>query len=145
MEKNHLKKYQLIREYPGSPVLGTIAEDAGSIQYTLPDGKSYNESSSRGSEFERLISSQTEYWEEIITEDYKILSFKIVDSNQIVRLIPSGRYLIENFTEKDLPFRTDFGDGWGATLEQALNNLKCGRYNIHSVKRLSDGEIFTIG
>ena len=67
------KKYKLIKEYPGSPELGIIAEE----RYVMKD--------------------QPEYWEEVVEKDYEIL---------ISRVVPQ---------------------------------------EILSVKRLSDGEVFTIG
>lgn len=73
-----MKKYKLIKKYPGFSELGTIIE--------CQDGTSY-------------YSKNPEYWEEVLAPDYEILVRKLVNENSL----------------------------------------------IHSVKRLSDGEVFTIG
>ena len=73
-----MKKYKLIKEYPGSAALGTIAQPNGLLQSDF---------------FEKY----SEFWEEVIEKDYEIL---------ISRVVPQ---------------------------------------QILSVKRLSDGEVFTVG
>lgn len=57
-------RYRLIREYPGSPPLGSIAEpfQESSIRITLKTGTNYYKSSSSGNYFKELIEDQPEYW-----------------------------------------------------------------------------------
>lgn len=56
-------KYKLIKIYPGSPVLGTIAKRGAGIEYTYPDGRVIGHCSSKGDEFKELIENHPEYWE----------------------------------------------------------------------------------
>ena len=109
-----MKKYKLIKEYPGSPELGTIAQPNDLIQHDF-------------------FETYPEFWEEVIENSFEILSFK--QDSGITDLW------------------TLFREGWSRnvngypvtgpyTTEAILNNKL---YNIHSVKRLSDGEIFTVG
>lgn len=101
-----LKKYKLIKEYPGSPKLGTIEE----IQDIFKDCK-------LGSHGKYLydVNRYPEFWQEVVEKDYEILSYQSKD--------------------KIIAPATNF----------AIEISKPGHWNIHSVKRLSDGEIFTIG
>ena len=104
-----MKKYKLIKEYPGSPKVGDIVKGYGT-------------------------DSWSEFWEEVVEKDYEILSFK-QDSG-----------IADLWTK----FHTN---SWGRnvngqcvtnpyTTEEILSNKL---YAIHSVKRLSDGEVFTLG
>lgn len=129
-----MKKYKLIKKYPGSPELGSICKkdcnnrwvysldfSKESTYYTLGHPKFY-----------------PEFWKEIVKKDYQILSFK------------------QNSLVKDL--WTEFVHGWCRnsngypvtdpySYDDILNNhLNSGvKYHIHSVKRLSDSEVFTVG
>ena len=88
-------KYKLIKEYPGSPKLGTILTHE-ELQWCNWD----------------------EYYQEVVEKDYEILS--LIEGKLIY---PCDKY------SKDY-------------INQLFNTLGV---SIHSVKRLSDGEIFTIG
>lgn len=113
-----MKCYKLIREYPGSPKLGTIVkvESDGYIHWNVNSNNNnptnYIHSSS--------MKQYEEFWEEIIEKDYEILSLKNNDYQDT--------------------FVTDFSK---FTSERALFYEKY--LSIYSVKRLSDGEIFTVG
>jgi hypothetical protein len=108
------KKFRLIKTYPGSPELGTIALDIG-IRWNLlkPEShacysfKSYNEFNPQ---------QYPEFWEEVIEKDYEIVS--LIYTNQPL---------------------------FKVTNQECVDNLLNSGFKIHSVKRLSDGEIFTIG
>ena len=65
------------------------------------------------------VENNPEYWEEVIEKDYEILSFSVLNSGKIITII-------------ELALDVSF-------------YLNDSRYNIHSVKRLSDGEVFTVG
>lgn len=70
-------------------------------------------------------------WEEVKEDSYKILSF-IYDNGEIVTLREKGTYIINSASDSDFP---------GFSLKKQLKDC-C---KIHSVKRLIDGEIFTVG
>lgn len=124
-----MKKYKLIKEYPGSPELGTVAEYKEEFLFYALNNSPTNRM------LVEHIENSPEFWEEIIEEDYEILSFNW--SGQIVTYRENkGTYIISTASDNDFP---------GFTLEEELSNLALGKCVIHSVKRLSDGEIFTIG
>ncbi len=102
-----MKKYILIKTYPGSPKLGYIITTEN---YT-----------SNGVIFLKCC-DYPEFWEEVIEKEYEILS--------LARLC----------TIK--PTITDVSN-YGCGHIEAM--LKCDNARIHSIKRLSDGEIFTVG
>jgi hypothetical protein len=110
-----MKKYKLIKEYPGSPKLNTIFD-------YWTDGLSeqvYNKSNNPSFIPFKIVKQYSEFWEEVIEKDYEILSF-YQESNV------HGRYIY---------FKSH--ENWKYIEKQ--------NYKIHSVKRLFDGEIFTIG
>jgi hypothetical protein len=105
-----MRKFKLIKEYPNSVPLGTIVD------------KEWDE---YGVQFGRY----PEYWEELVSKDYEILSF--IASTGLLRIKDydglfqaNGDVRRENTTEQYL-----LKEGW----------------NIYSVKRLSDGEVFCLG
>jgi hypothetical protein len=67
----------------------------------------------------QMIENQPEYWEEVIEKDYEIISYVAKDCDTIIVKGPKTVGIIGNMPE----------DYW----------------KIHSVKRLSDGEVFTVG
>lgn len=116
------KQYKLIKEYPGSPKLGTIVERKG-------DGYYYPTNSPGGWFNENIhIIPFSEFWKEVDKKEYEILSFKGLDT--IYHLKDNGKY-------------SSAVNGTGTfTDEECLEVFK---NSIHSIKRLSDGEIFTVG
>ena len=102
-----MKKYKLIKTYPGSPKLGTINT------YTPIFCDNY-----------------PEFWEEVIEKDYEILSFisnKKHGNPGFIVGIKNNMSVMGNHNIKE--YIEDIDDWW----------------NIYSVKRLSDGEVFTVG
>ena len=95
-----MRKFKLIKEYPGCGSLGRIWE-----MYKGYLGDYHN---------------QPEFWEEIIEKDYEILSFWNKEFKHLITQ-PFPGYTKNDYENNSSP------------------------WNIHSVKRLSDGEIFTIG
>jgi hypothetical protein len=88
-----MRKFKLIKEYPGSPNLGTTCEERNnksSFCYYFEGEKNIGITKDQ-------VENQPEYWEEVVEKDYEIL---------ISRVVPQ---------------------------------------EILSVKRLSDGEVFTVG
>jgi hypothetical protein len=128
METNNLKKFKLIREYPGSPNLGTVI--------TAKVDKENNNTNNfywEGSWFNP--NDFLEFWEEVVEPDYKILSFINKERDVTFTLNDDGYY------QSNLEIYT---------LNEMLNYTvgSCGNTKkvlIHSVKRLSDGEVFTVG
>lgn len=117
-------KYKLKKIYPGSPKLGTICEYNGNVW-------------SDSNEFTNPIINPEEYpefWQKVIEKDYEILSL-VASSN--VHSIPL-RVLNKNTNLFGYAIHTQ-------REELSLNFLLNSGYVIHSIKRLSDGEIFTIG
>lgn len=103
-----MKKYKLVKEYPGSPKLGTIVEKHDPYYHGKKRGFVYTLD---------YIEKSPEFWEEVIGKDYEILTY----------YCKSLGLVAESIVFKEPQF--------GGNSE----------WNIHSVKRLSDGEIFTIG
>jgi hypothetical protein len=122
-----MKKFKLIKQYPGSPKLGTIVTKTCGWYTEGPGSTTYDQ---------HLIENDPEYWQEIKQGNYQIISFFYNGwDGKIATLNEKGNY--STSYEKR---------GW--TLHEMLNvgaSVKSGQIKIHSVKRLSDGEIFTLG
>lgn len=80
-----------------------------------------------------------EFWEEVIEKDYEILSFI---ANQNLNTICKGDIITKQFNNTFTGISKD-NVHYDSLLEERL--LKLSHWSIHSVKRLSDGEVFTIG
>lgn len=122
-----MAKYKLIKTYPGSPELGTIASRGMGIKFEHPNGIVNGFVSSKGKDFESLIENQPEFWEEIVEKEYEILSYTFKES---------GLTVTKNFNSHV----GLFGREGFYISESRIKNA-----SIHSVKRLSDGEVFTVG
>ena len=134
------KKYKLIKEYPGSPKLGTT------VDY-MSLGKGYGSYLSEGSKLpilKDLVENQPEFWQEIIEKEYEILSliYKKPDGwlhsfkcNQIVEAKIENGFIKFKTPHKSWDYYSD-RNSQESTLEV---------FAIHSVKRVSDGEVFTVG
>jgi hypothetical protein len=114
-----MKKYKLIKKYPGSPILNTIVEQRFNILicYRIISPVSKPVLS------KEIIENSPEFWEEIIEKDYDILS---------VLLRRSADHVIR---------KVDLNDS--KSYIESL--IKCDGNSIHSIRRLSDNEIFTVG
>ena len=115
-----MKTYRLIKTYPGSPKLGTI------VYLETEDNYMTNMENDFKLFPKKIVENYTEFWEEVVEKDYEILSIKCKVKNfgsYILNKIHNGKFANEY---KQIEFNSEF-------------------YDIHSVKRLSDGEIFTIG
>jgi len=109
-----MKKYILIKEYPGSPKLGTIVEGKFLGHY-------HDISMQTTSITSNSVENYSEFWEEVVEKDYEILSY-------------IGKSTKNVLSAKLDPFVNN------KLIEWEDKNL-----DIHSVKRVSDGEVFTIG
>jgi len=126
-----MRKYKLIKEYPGSPKLGEeIMVHGEVVNYVRINSLCELELLPK---YKDLIKS-FEFWEEIKEKEekeYEILSFH----NKI-----SGRWYLQELNR----YRYE-DDIYCKSLKHLDWMLKSNSNYIHSVKRLSDGEIFTIG
>jgi len=118
-----MKKYKLIKLYPDSPKLGTVITKDKKVYGVLY----HNETMSFISP-DRIIENSPEFWEEIVEKEYIILSLKDLKDSKIYSLKYNGNY---SAYDKDGTL----------TLQQCLDYKNI----IYSIKRNSDGEIFTIG
>lgn len=122
-----MKKYKLIKKYPGSPELNTIFDywTDGILEQV------YNKSTNPSFIPLKTVKQHPEFWEEVVEKDYEILSF-----------IHNGQHNVKiNIIIKIKNGFLD-SDSQKLPLEHYLN-ASC--WNIYSVKRLSDGEVFTVG
>ena len=120
-----MRKFKLIKEYPGSVALGNEVANVGNNK---------NEYYYRGHWSVAYPNEFPEFWEEVIEKNYEILSFISISTNSIGKpstKLPNGKHIWKD------------DEIYNETPEsQYLNNTD---YTIYSVKRLSDGKIFTIG
>lgn len=110
-----MKSYKLIKEYPGLLEKGCVA----TLGLHGSSGECYEvkEPNRNIYRFDKeTIENNPEFWEEIVEKDYEILSFRYTDTNN---------------TNK-----------WK---KQKNGLFTYGLYSVYAVKRLSDGEIFTVG
>lgn len=78
-------------------------------------------------------------WEEVkqeVQENYQVLSFREKSSNSIITLRGKGTYIIDTAKDWEYP---------GFSFNKQMEYVRRGGYEIYSIKRISDGEIFTIG
>lgn len=123
-----MKKYKLIKEYPGSPNLGfTVSNNTDSGKYWFKDIS--NMSTILYSD--KFIQDYPEFWEEIIDKDYEILSI-ISSRTGIIYKKDSQLKDVFCYIDGKRPFYTI----------KSIDNIL---FLIYSIKRLSDNEIFTIG
>jgi hypothetical protein len=133
-----MKRYKLIRKYPGSPELGTIIEED-----KYPSGSIYKVTPIITHSFPaNWIENNPEFWQKIVEKEYEILSYyaknisgkgdHYVDPDYIWYETSKGSDKWSRNGHMTVPYRT---------YEITNHNS----YGIHSVKRLSDGEVFTIG
>lgn len=110
-------KYKLIKTYPGSPKLGTVVVYQNNLnQYIRKDIFSINNYK------KDLVEDNPEFWEEVIDKNYEVISY-----------MSKGNILYPK----------------GAVVDAImLVNLYCvdsSLFYVNSVRRLSDGEVFTLG
>lgn len=111
------KKFKLIKEYPGSPKLETtVTYDPESIMFIVNDDILIDHS---------LVYGFPEFWQEL--KAYEILEYKI--NNKIYKLDDHGFY--NNGVDRE-------------RISKSFIDSKH-IFKIHSVKRLSDGKVFTVG
>ena len=132
-----MRKFKLIQTYPESPPLGTviiktiITGSENTIETYCIWGKDKN---CDGGKFRIPNPWLYKYnWEEIIEKDYEILSFRGRRFKEdIWKLLPNGDY---NYGIINID-----GNYKNWSKDMCLKAL-----DIHSIKRLSDSEVFTVG
>lgn len=112
-------KYKLIKKYPGSPEINNIAtQDSYYKNLYIVDETNATEKWKVYN-----CESYPEFWEQVVEKDYQILSVLIMRSNKhqqrIVTIDDSEDYI--------------------------TSLINCEGNSIYSIKRLSDGQVFTIG
>jgi len=120
------KRYKLIQEFPGSPNLGHIVEE-----YEESELQNYYHSINEDEDCNSLkmyysnnLTCYPNFWKLVIEKHYKIISYIGSSTNSI------NKNKIWNVSN----------------IENPGNHLvNKPAWNINSIKRLSDGEIFTIG
>ena len=107
-----MKNYRLIKTYPGSPKLNTTV-------YLETEN---NYMTNMENDFKlfpkKIVENYPEFWQPVVEKNYEILSL--------------ARFCSIKPTITDV---SNYGDEYIEAL------LKCDKARIHSVKRLSDGEI----
>lgn len=111
-----MKQYTLAKTYPGSPKLNT------KVYLELENSYTTNLQNDFRLFSKDQVENYPEFWELVVEKDYEILSLIF---NKHGNLIKKYTILTKN----------------NSNFEYILQN---GCWNIHSVKRLSDSEIFTI-
>jgi hypothetical protein len=106
-----MKRYRLIKIYPGSPELGYVF-NPNTISDEPCNLGTYNLYS--------YVKNHPLYWEEVIDSNYIILKIQTNVQGRI----------------------SDFSKDWE---EYVKATLKCAGTSIHSIRRLSDNAVFTVG
>ena len=115
-----MKKYKLIETYPGSPVLGT------EIKYT---GNGWRCNKTDFAFFDNP-DNHSKFWEEINNHGYEILS--ILRKKKLSTTVNEWTPDIASNLSLDAMLHVG-------------QSVQSGHFYINSIKRLSDGEVFTIG
>lgn len=109
-----MRKFKLVKTYPGSPKLGTILSPKDG--YQMQNGC-----------WIYSIGENKEFWEEVKEKEYKILALEYKGDVY--------DYSIHN----NIYYKSAYNC---CKISEALNPSSA--VSIHSVKRISDGEIFTV-
>lgn len=125
-----MKKYRLIKKlpFPRSPEIGFISTPKWPNDAYDSHLHYWNRNWFEPANY-------PEYWEEIVEKEYEILSFMVKYIDTVLHKNHNyGNFYVSCINWDGEKHRTE---------EFLLRNNKT--YSIHSVKRLSDGEIFTVG
>ena len=133
-----MKKYKLIRKYPGSPELGTEIEK----RTVYSEKWMFKKDCNLFPVTSGTPDDYPEFWEEVVEKDYEILSYYAKN------ISGKGDYCVDY---EYIWYETSKGNGkWSRkghiTIPYTTDEINNHNgYGIHSVKRLSDEEIFTVG
>lgn len=113
----------------------TAEKEGNSLHYVIRYGGKYMFTAPHH------VIEKSKDWEKVEDNAYEILSFKVTEEQEdpsIVTLQTDGLYVYEGWS--------GYVKGEGVhTLESMLKNVRDGEHIVYSVKRLSDGEVFTVG
>jgi hypothetical protein len=123
-----MKKYKLIKEYPGSPKLNSEVINKN------PKHPNWYYLHIACMSIIDNPENYPEFWEEVVEKDYEIISFKLVD--RLYKICSDGCLLWDCEEYKSID-KNPGATHWTEAISKG--------YIIHSVKRLSDGEVFTVG
>lgn len=120
-----MNKYKLVKEYPGSPKIGYISQKTHDNDLHYYKGITFDPS------------AYPDYWEKIVEKDYKVLSLISTRDDKTIITYENGGGV--------------YGAGFFESVYKSVDYwVECftghnNPWSIYSIKRLSDGEIFTIG
>lgn len=126
-----MKKYKLIKEYPGCQL--KVGDEV--ITHSATNNLYNNSCHSFDKED---VEDFPEFWQEVVEKDYEVttLGFNFSKTwGDKAYLQGNGRYAKYPYMHFDNTYLA------GSTLEDCLKS----NWYIYSVKRLSDGEVFTVG
>lgn len=83
-----MKKYKLIKQYPGSDYVGVVVSQK--TLNSMYEGWEYNY-------YKRHVENNPEYWEEVIDLDYEIISYVAKDNPKNITTQRRGGQLHENY------------------------------------------------
>lgn len=121
-----MRKFKLIKSYPGLPINTYYAILCSDF---LGRWKITNKEENITLKFENDVDKFPEFWEEVKEETYKILSLSLHGNIYSISNETNGNEVKYKFKEGFLVLSTF----------QKINGV------IHSIQRLSDSEVFTIG
>jgi hypothetical protein len=116
-----MKKFKLIREYPGSPKLGTIVKGKFLGHY-------HDISEQISSITSNLIENQPEFWEEVVEKDYKIISYIAKDNPTHITTKRRGAHLHEYYWKINSVKRLE--DDVIFTIGDKINRGACKDVNV---------------
>jgi len=130
-----MKRFKLLQWYPS---LKDYFEE-GDVVECIGRFKEYAKEGDNITIPREDVENNPEYWEKVIEKEYEIQSFRRTDGDRaIFSVLPDGTYWWERGSQT----------GEGISLEDMLytgSSVKNGDFEIYSVKRLSDGKVFTLG
>lgn len=135
------KKYKLIEEYPGSPEIGVTAVLLKDECYQVND-------SARGyfGYMKHTVENNPKFWKLVEEPKFQILSYYAKNiSGKGDNYVDPEYIWTERLPGKQGQWAQFRNNEWitGTYTTEEITNHN--GYGIHSVKRLSDGEVFTIG
>ena len=126
-------KYKLIKEYPGSPKLGSIIQDTNPVNGAKDSWFEENWCKLGKTSFilgkNLHPENYPKFWEEIKENEFLILSVSATKENTLYKV---GH--VDKITNTKSYTKCILED-----------SMSLGYWEIHSVQRLSDGEIFKLG
>lgn len=131
-----MKKYKLLRWYPGLPSSWKPNETNIRPTIIVEEDLPRKRYIGKGCYFfvRSEIENNPEFWEKVTEKNYEIISFTFIGYGKAY-LQNDGTYLCIKEPYTDM--------SGGSTLEWMLSEDS--GWEIHSVRRLSDGEVFTVG